>query len=90
MPNIEMYGFNQEQASGVTAMIMELFKNKPYRDEYVTTAVWSDVLDHRNVSQPYLRLVSTPNDHIEDIVEELLKLKFDVEVLILNRFIPKE
>ncbi len=85
-----MYGFQEVQAAGVSAMIAKLFENKSYRDEYVLTVVLSEVTDHRNVHQPYLRLVSTPNDHIEDIIEELRKLKFDVEVMILTKFIPKE
>ncbi len=90
MPNIEMYGFSIDEVKGIDSMIHELLEFTPYRDDYVTTFIESEVIDHYNRKQPFLRLVTTKNDHIDDILEELQKLKFDIEVMMLDRFIPKK
>ncbi|NQT50305.1 hypothetical protein HQ571_06455 [Candidatus Kuenenbacteria bacterium] len=90
MPNIEMYGFSEEKAAEVANRIQYLFEGKSYTDDYVTTAVWSDVTDHENEAQPFLRLVTTRSMYLFDMIKELRKLGFDIEVMILNRFIPKE
>ncbi|MCX6761321.1 MAG: hypothetical protein NTY33_00530 [Candidatus Moranbacteria bacterium] len=90
MPNIEQYGFSVDEALGIDSMIHDLFENKPYRNDYVTTFIESDVRDHRNKKQPFLRLVTTKDKHTDDIINELKKLKFDIEVMPLNLFIPKE
>ena len=47
--------------------INELLKLKPYVNDYVVTNISSIVLDRHTQRQPFLRLVSTQNNHIDDI-----------------------
>jgi hypothetical protein len=51
--------------------------------------VKSAVLDHLAVIQPFIRLVTTPSPHIDEILAELKNLNIDIEVLLLQQFIPK-
>jgi hypothetical protein len=94
MPNIEQYGLSVDEAARADSMIRNLFKYKPYRKDYVITFIESDVRDDQNKKQPFLRLLTTKSDYAngvtDDIINELKKLKFDIEVKSLDRFIPKE
>jgi len=89
MPNIEIYGLKDSDGVKVAEKIDELFREKDYRDEYVLTYIQSYVCDRKGIVQPYLRLVTTPSDHMEDIIGELRKIGMDIEVSLLERFIPK-
>lgn len=89
MPNIEMYGIREEDLPGVTKQIISAFHGKPWQKDYVLTFVKSAVLDHLAVIQPFIRLVTTPSPHIDEILAELKNLNIDIEVLLLQQFIPK-
>lgn len=71
--------------------IFSLFEGKSYWKDMVITIVMDNTQDYREVPQPFLRIVSTPSEHIEEIVE-ILKRRFnmDIEVLMLAAFHPKE
>lgn len=90
MPNIEIHGLKNETREYVHSKIRSAFAEKPYRDDYVITAYESKVHDWRLNAQPFIRLVTTPSDHTEDIIQELQKLDLDIEVMILDRFIPRK
>ncbi|MCK4554070.1 hypothetical protein KAU19_03845 [Candidatus Parcubacteria bacterium] len=90
MPNIEMYGLRHQEARKKENEIDELLRLKPYANDYVVTNISSIVLDKHAQRQPFLRLVSTRNDHIDNILKELQKLDMDIEVMILDKFIPKK
>lgn len=100
MPNIELHGFTGRahglslatplrRVEEVESKIRELFEPKPYKKDYVISRIDSHVVDHDNDPQPFIRLVST-EEHIDDVVEELKKLGYDIEIMILNTFIPNQ
>ncbi len=89
MPNIEIYGLRERSGIRVINKIDRLFRGKDYKDEYVITHVPSFVVDRKKTSQPFLRLVTTPSDHVDDIINELMKIGMDLELMLLNRFISK-
>ena len=89
MPNIMIYGLEEGEAVKTGLKIDELLGGKYYGSEYVVTFVPSQVRDRKGVAQPYLKLVTTPNDHVDDILVELRKVGMDIEVSLLTQFIPK-
>ncbi len=90
MPNIEIYGMETADAGIAEIEINKLLRSKPYANDYVITVVESRVRDRHRVKRPFLRLVSTVNDHIVDIIMELRKLDVDIEFQELALFIPKK
>ncbi|MFA6551241.1 MAG: hypothetical protein WCV41_01785 [Patescibacteria group bacterium] len=90
MPNIEVYGITGERTIDIEKKIHGLFETKPYAADYVITFIASGVVDKDGNNQPFLRLVSTPNAHLDDILLELQKLNMDIEVQMLKQFIPKK
>lgn len=100
MPNIQIFGlqsdmedmFGESRVNKVSNKIRQLFEEKPYRDDYVITNVLSEVNLHREeVCSPFLRICTTNSEgELEDILNTLAVLNMDMEVLILQRFIPKK
>ena len=97
MPNIEIYGLAVNSRSDVATRIVvelrdkifELFKDSPFVGEMVVTAIDSDVTDKNHEDQPFLRLLSSEEDHVPEILEKLQTLGMDIEYQKLEKFIPK-
>jgi len=95
MPNIEIIGFEPEEAGKLTIQIQRASIGKKYEKEYVITVYpGSYVIDYRGKRQPYIRLVTTPNDHNEEILGILQNITVDmqfvdVEYMLLENFFPK-
>jgi hypothetical protein len=98
MPNIEIYGLAVNSMRDVaTRMVAELrdkifdlFKDSPFVGEMVVTAIDSDVTDKNREDQPFLRLFSSEEDHVPEILEKLQTLGMDIEYQKLEKFIPKK
>ena len=91
MPNIEIHGFgNSPAALNLTKKsIRRLMRGSKEQGDYVITPCNDTAEDHDGDSQPYIRLVSSEPDTIDNLLERLTPLEMDIEVLVINRFIPK-
>ena len=89
MPNIEVHGFQRDEANVLRDRIFDTFKAESFVEEVVVTIYSTLVTDVKNCSQPFLRVVSTPCPHVEMIIEKLKTWSIDVEVMKLESFIPK-
>jgi len=98
MPNIEIHGlqfnpedlFAEDRVEQLIDTIHQLFDGKPFQRDYVITNVLSDVSAHDGNPSPFLRICTTnAQGELEDILNTLVVLKMDMEVLILQRFIPR-
>lgn len=98
MPNIEIYGYAVNSTGDVARRIIvtlrdqifELFKDSPFVDEMVVTAIDSDVTDKNHEDQPFLRLLSSEEEHVGEILEKLKTLGLDIEYQKLEAFYPKK
>ena len=98
MPNIEIYGLAVNSRGDIaTRMVVELkdkifglFKDSPFVGEMVVTAIDSDVTDKDYEEQPFLRLLSSKEDHVNEILEKLKTLGMDIEYQKLEKFILKK
>ncbi len=90
MPNIEIHGLNSEESIKVVLKLQNAFVRTPFQNDYVATVYGSLAVNHQGENQPFLRLVTTQDEHTKSVIEELQKLGFDLEVMFLDRFIPKK
>lgn len=91
MPNIEIHGLPQTEARDKRAKIFGAFSDRPYIDEMVVTISPTDVQDKNRESQPFLRLVSTPQDFTSEIIRRLERFGLDIEEAApLRAFYPKQ
>ncbi len=97
MPNIEIHGIGMrgvyvDDAYSLRNRIFALFGKKPYvqETETVVTIFDDEVTNVRKSRQPFLRVVSTPSEHLEEIVELLRTLDIDIEVQMLSAFFSKK
>ena len=91
MPNIEIFGFEENEAKKWEKKIFDAFQSKPYVQDIVVTIHHNTTArDMKGKSQPFIRVSSSPNCHIEEILEVISSLKIDVEHLLLKCFLPAE
>lgn len=98
MPNIEIHGFgcgavaesNSAENADLRRKIFDLFTGKSYTKEMVITAVADDVRDGSGRPQPFLRVVSCCDTHLDEIVELLKTLDMNIEVTMLSAFHPRK
>ena len=96
MPNIEIhgYGIRGEYAYIARDLRTKIFAllivEAPHVSDAVVTVFDDWVTDEAEKRQPFLRLVSTPSPHIDEIVELLKTLDIDIEVQELKAFHPKK
>jgi len=95
MPNIEIHGIGirgayVDDGMNLELKIFEIFSGKTYISEMVVTTFDDAVQDAHHLRQPFLRVVSTPSPHLDEIVELLKALNIDIEVLMLSAFYPKK
>lgn len=95
MPNIEVHGFGEYKCEYVGIKnrarlsvneLFDLFCDKSYVEEMVITICPDITLDKKGENQPFLRVVSTPSPHLDEIVELLKVLNIDIEILLLKSF----
>ena len=89
MPNIELHGFSSMDADIKKAAIFNMFAKEACVKDMVVTTFANEVVDLNGAPQPFIRVTSTPNQHIDKIVKKLRSLGIDIEVLILKAFHPK-
>jgi len=91
MPNIEIHGMGKrEEANLLAKRIFQLFADEPYVDEMVVTICDTFVQDRHGISQPFLRLANSCQEHTEEIIGKLRQLGLDVEHLEFKAFYPKQ
>lgn len=92
MPNIEIFGFEKEEAEKLEKNIFDAFQDKAYVEDMVVTIHHNTtVRDMNGQDQPFIRVSSSPNCHIDEILEVISSsLKIDVEHLALKCFLPAE
>lgn len=89
MPNIEIHGYAlsdygwgaevPKTALELREKIFEVFIKEPFLADMVINIVLSDTCDHKNISQPFLRVYSTPGPDVDRVIE-LLDVNFDMDV----------
>jgi hypothetical protein len=88
MPNIELHGYSKKYIATVLNRIRMALGDMPDAKEIVTTTYPDSVAALDGTSSPYLRVVSTP-DGLGDLLKRLEPLREDIEVLLLQSWIPK-
>lgn len=89
MPNIEIHGLPREEAEELRDKVFDLFKDKPYARDMVVTIYPTIIRDIFNTNQPFIRLVSTDQSYIQEILGWLPSLGLDIEHVRLEAFLPK-
>jgi hypothetical protein len=96
MPNIEIHGLGirgiyYEDAVNLKKKIRVLFAEKPYFSDMVVEIYDSDVSDVKeDRRQPYLRVVSSSQKEINDVVAMLRQLDIDIEQPPPIKFHPRK
>jgi hypothetical protein len=88
MPNIELHSFTAITAQGLRDRIFTLFHDKLYEDEVVVSICPTRTFNTNLEVQPFLRLIHSCTDHVEEIIEILRTLCLDIEQLQLSTFYP--
>ena len=92
MPNFEFFGFGENRTKCLIETIKEKIeisdKVSPILCDVIFTNHKTVVRNARNINAPYVRLTSTLKDELTDLIEILHELNVDVEVMILDKFIP--
>lgn len=92
MPNIEIHGMGRsrtlvtDKINVLKERIWECFLERPYINDVVVTVVDDRPQDPMGRSCPFLRLVSTREEYIPDVVERLKTLNMDIEHVDLAAF----
>lgn len=89
MPNIEVHGFSETEAKSVRERVFKLFEGKPYVREMVVAIYLTVVEDFAGCPQPFLRVCTTEQDYVKEILALLPSLGIDIEHMRLVKFIPK-
>ncbi|MCD6550200.1 hypothetical protein J7K24_01490 [bacterium] len=58
MPNIEIHGLKDKEASVVAKKIWKLFKKEPEADKILITICRDRVINCKGVCQPYLKIIA--------------------------------
>ena len=90
MPNIVAFGFTKKDYEILFKRIVETFANEPYADEIVVTRTESKTKDLKSRPQPYLQLEMDCMKGYKKKTSKLKTLGFDIQVVQLHEFIPKE
>jgi len=90
MPNIEIHGLSKERAKEMYDKIVVIFRGRPYFSEVVVTRYPTEVHDLSGNTQPFLRLVSSCQEHTEEIMHILEVLDLDIERGKLEEFRPRK
>jgi hypothetical protein len=88
MPHIEMRGYGAKPIE-LRNKIRNAVKNLPEATEIVTSICPVIVTDQNDKSTPFLRVISTKYDGLDDLLDRLKTLGEDIEVMPLERWIPK-
>ena len=89
MPNVEFFGLKKELAYAKICRIVRQLKRHPALTDMVFTVHKEvDVVDKDLKPQPFIRLTSTPREDLTDIKKTLGILELDIEVMLLDEFIP--
>ncbi len=94
MPNIELYGLPSGQAAMRAEQILCALRSTGMNlDDVVVTNISSGVIDTEGRARPFLRIVApkdTPLSEWGKIKSALAGLRLDIEVLLLDTFIPAQ
>lgn len=89
MPNVEFFGLKGNLAYAKMHRLINLIGANPVlKDMVFTIHKETDVVDRNSEPRPFIRLTSTPREDLADIKKALETLELDVEVMLLNEFIP--
>ena len=89
MPNIELYGYQDlDGTPTIQSRIKEALRTSPHFSEIAITTILSDVWDLTGKDIPFLRIIAT-RDELPDIKRRLAPLNQDIEVILLDEWIPK-
>ncbi|HKL44086.1 MAG TPA: hypothetical protein VJ892_02280 [Candidatus Absconditabacterales bacterium] len=99
MPNIKFYGVieknlnytpDKEKADKLLKQVKKLFEKESCYKETVVTFEPSTVKDLEGNSQPYIQLELDCTKNYEKKIGLLKTLGYDIQVVKLHEFIPKE
>jgi hypothetical protein len=96
--NIEIHGIPQLGANAIRIGLYNLLRDEPFVEDLVIEVYPTTVEDREKKTQPFVRLVSTPNDYEARVIALLGKVfnlttggeGIDIEILELKRFIAKK
>ena len=92
MPNFELFGYGKNRTEylieNIKAEIAKSDTVSSILDSIIFTIHMTVVKDAKGIYAPFIRLASTPKDELVELIKILQKLNVDVEVMILDEFIP--
>jgi len=92
MPNIEIHGLNEDDSAKMAEKIFYLIRSSdPELAEQAVVTLSRDIcIDQRCRRQPYLRICSSKQEHLDVLKGLLGQLIIDIETLVLQEFIPAQ
>lgn len=89
MANIEVHSGEPLERLELRDRIFKLFSEKKYADDIVVGIYSVTTINKSRDPQPFLRVVSTQESYLSEMIEALQSLQIDIEVMILSAFHPK-
>ena len=86
MPNIEMYGYDDQNAFAIREQIREVLEHSSEPRGIVITNVPSDVRDLKGNRRPFLRIIAAKAE-VEEMKSRLVHLNEDIEIILLHEWI---
>jgi hypothetical protein len=91
MPNIEIHGVKElVESYNIRDKIFKLTDGQPFQEEIVVTTIQDVCVDIDGKAQPFLRIVTDKRNELNMLVNCLMPLKIDIEILVLDIFIPAQ
>ncbi|MFA5208401.1 MAG: hypothetical protein WC428_07210 [Candidatus Paceibacterota bacterium] len=86
MPNIELFGFSDPFDKEVRKRVIKALKGVVPEKDIVITEHNVKVTNVRGRLAPFIRLTTTPIPELNQAVEALKDIPFDLEVMLLQQF----
>ena len=86
MPNIEMYGYDDQNAFAIREQIREVLEHSSEPRGIVIANVLSDVRDLKGNRRPFLRIIAAKAE-VEEMKSRLVHLNEDIEIILLHEWI---
>lgn len=79
MTNIEIHGLRAIDATKKRKSVCGIFKDKPYAKKVKITTYFTKATDLEDSEEPFLRVFSTPEDYLPEIIQLLEPLGLRIE-----------
>jgi hypothetical protein len=89
MTNIEVHGLHSTGTRILKQQIIRIFGGKPYANKIRVTTFSSHAVNCQGIDTPFIRLFSTSEILVSEIIKKLKELGVDIEYVELKAFFPR-